>query len=102
MSPAELSRRAFLARMGAIAFAVPVITSFTLDAVESGASGQPHAGMPNQLVGNQASAGTFFGGNEPTASFANQTFPNQYGTNALAPTPKQNFANQLYGNQYSS
>ena len=55
----ELSRRAFLKKMAAVGFAVPVVTSFALDGIAS-ASGEKenfyhhHANMtelsPNQLL----------------------------------------------------
>jgi len=52
----ELSRRAFLKRMAAVGFAVPVVTSFALDGIASagGEYHHHHANMtevpPNQLL----------------------------------------------------
>jgi hypothetical protein len=67
----ESSRRAFLKRMGVLAFTVPVITSFTLDASAEQVSFE----SPNQFFPNQF----------PTNFFPNQTFPNQYGPEQLVP-----------------
>lgn len=83
----EVARRDFLKRMAAFAFAVPVISSFTLDAISyAGQTSQAHSNQffPNQSVANQEQCFTnqFFGNQGfPNQSFANQTFPNQYSPN---------------------
>lgn len=93
-APSAFSRRSFLKRMAAIAFAAPVVASFTLDAGRSHAAAQETA----SYLGNQ-----YFGyGNQwlttPNEFFvyANQPFPNEYFPNQAAAA---GFANQYYPNQ---
>jgi hypothetical protein len=62
------SRRDFLKRMATVAFAVPVIGTFTMDAVAMAGTTtkrrrKPHLTMPNQTHPNQ--------------THPNQCFPNQ-------------------------
>lgn len=68
-----MNRRAFLAKMAAIAFAAPVISSFTLDAPAFGDSDHPRSLTGNMhYLPNQP-----FFGNMPF--FGNQPFfPNQF------------------------
>ena len=78
---AGVSRRAFLGRMAALAFAVPVISSFTLDAAAH--SGDAHQ-FANQHFPNQIAPNQFFANQGvPTNYFPNQTFANQYYPNQL-------------------
>lgn len=81
----DASRRAFLKRMAALAFAAPVVSSFTIDAVaHAGDDGRlrSHQIFPNQIFPNQ-----FFleglGESPPTNFFPNQAFPNQIFPNQL-------------------
>jgi|HubBroStandDraft_1064217.scaffolds.fasta_scaffold521351_1 hypothetical protein len=64
--PKGLSRRAFLKRMAAVGFAVPVVTSFALDGVASSTDDWSRSRFGNQSFSNQR--------------FGNQTFGNQPGT----------------------
>ena len=83
-----LSRRAFLKRMAALAFAVPVISSFALDAA-SASGGAPHSAFSNQPP---VTPEEFFGNQVyELQRFPNPAFPYEYG-------PSQ-FPNQYVGNQ---
>jgi hypothetical protein len=77
----DVTRRVFLKRMAALAFAVPVVSSFTIDAVAHAVDERPH-----QVLANQASPQQFFanqGQLVPNQFFANQHFPNQYAPNQI-------------------
>jgi hypothetical protein len=74
------SRRAFLKKMAAVAFAAPVISSFAMDGVAL-AGGQYH---PNQTQGNQ------------TDCYPRQGMPNMtYGNGGF---PRPMFPGGLFGN----
>jgi hypothetical protein len=78
---ADVTRRAFLRRMAALAFVIPVVSSFTIDAVAHAADEHPHdlnatQPTPNQFFGNQGQA-------VPNQFFPNQIFPNQYAPNQI-------------------
>jgi hypothetical protein len=80
LDDAPASRRDFLKRMATVAFAAPVIGTFTMDAVANAGTRRrrhhrhrPGCGCPNQTYGNQ-------------------TYPNQI-------CPNQIYPNQIYGNQ---
>jgi hypothetical protein len=77
---AGVSRRAFLGRMAALAFAVPVISSFTLDAAAHSVGAHQFA---NQYIPNQITPDKFFSGQVPNQYFPNQTFACQYYPNQL-------------------
>ena len=76
-----VSRRDFIKKMVAVGFAVPIVSSFTLDAV---ASANPKHMPPNQTYSNQ----TYPHPRPPTlpnqfhfpnqSYFPNQFFPNQF------------------------
>jgi hypothetical protein len=48
-----LSRRAFIARMAAVAFAAPVISTFVLEADALGGDGNQFCGNQTQVLANQ-------------------------------------------------
>jgi hypothetical protein len=82
---AGVSRRAFLRRMAALAFAVPVISSFTLDSAAHPVGVRPvdaHQ-FANQYMPNQITPDKFFSGQVPNQYFPNQTFACQYYPNQL-------------------
>jgi len=62
-SSSELSRRAFLKKMAAVGFAVPIVTSFALDGVASATDHDHDHRHPNQTYPNQ--------------TYPNQAIPNQ-------------------------
>ena len=84
---AGVSRRAFLRRMAALAFAVPVVSSFTLDSAAHPVGvgpGDAHQFSANQHFPNQIAPNQFFSNQGvPTNYFPNQTFANQYYPNQL-------------------
>jgi len=95
-SAAASTRREFIAKYGAMAFAAPVIASFTLDGFARGNDhderhhhhGQPNQCNPNQSIGNQG---------PPKHGQPNQCHPNQSIGNQGP--PKQRNPNQCNPNQ---
>jgi hypothetical protein len=85
LESASQNRRAFIKKMAAVAFAVPVVGAFSMESVALAAPGHTFPGQkfPNQTFPNQ----TF-----PNQTFPNQTFPNQT-------FPSQTFPNQTFPNQ---
>jgi len=73
--PESEGRRRFLLKMAAVAFAVPVVSSFTLDALSYGAESSAQPKLSNQ-------------------SFPNQAYPNQ------VTLPKQHLPNQVPSQQF--
>jgi hypothetical protein len=72
----ELSRRAFLKKMAAVGFAVPIVTSFALDGVAAATPDKidhdhrfPNSTLANQSIPNQVT--------EALDEFLEQFFPNQ-------------------------
>jgi hypothetical protein len=79
----DVSRRAFLKRMAALAFAAPVVASFTIEGIVH-ASESPHtATFGNQAFPNQVMPNQFFAGHIPTGFFPNEVYANQYYPNQL-------------------
>jgi hypothetical protein len=102
------SRRTFLKRMAVFAFAVPVVSSFTLDAMASGGSDPHKVDDPERATGD-GTPGTGAHGNvrvssdlqggasnpaseKPNILVGNQIVPNQFQGN-------QSYPNQFLGNQ---
>jgi hypothetical protein len=79
---AEVGRRDFLKRMAALAFAVPVVSSFTLDPASH--TQQHNKRLATLTAGNQICFPNQVFSNQTLAYFPNQTFPNQYTPNQLA------------------
>lgn len=76
------SRRSFIKKFAAGAFAAPIIASFALDGMASAAPipNLPNQGLPNQGFPNQCL---------PNQHFPNQGFPNQSFGNQGFPDPRQ-------------
>jgi hypothetical protein len=95
-SAVDPSRRVFITKYAALAFAAPLVASFALDGVASAA---PRITMGNQQqFPNQQCPNQFF----PNQKFPNQKFPNQQLPNQQLPNqqlPNQQFPNQQFPNQ---
>jgi hypothetical protein len=91
-SAVDPSRRVFITKYAALAFATPLVASFALDGVASAARQTtmgnqqhfPNQQCPNQLFPNQQCPNQLF----PNQKFPNQKFPNQQ-------LPNQQFPNQV-------
>lgn len=90
-SASQFSRRKFLKRMAGVAFAAPVVASFTLDAT------RPHAAAEQQTAfyGNQIVFGNQYL-SSPNQFFANQVRPTD---DFLSQAQVQAFPNEYYPNQ---
>jgi hypothetical protein len=101
-SAVDPSRRVFIMKYTALAFATPLIASFALDGVASAAPrpglGQQHR-FPNQHCPNQHLPNQ----HKPDQCCPNQHFPNQHLPNQQLPNqhcPNQHFPNQHFPNQH--